>query len=127
MPLVRPRFHLGRLHSCLFQCLAAQHIEHWLDLLVEVKELIVTFINLSGFAILFRWHFWLEEWHWGSIQIELSGDALFPLSWLISEDLFVWLGLYVHVHSARHWLWSWNFTIWVYVSNSLGILYSFNN
>lgn len=109
-------FELGFLedfHSGLLQGLATENVQHWLNLFVEVEKLVVSLEDLSCLAAVLRGHFRGEEGHWGPVQIELSGDALLPLWWLISKDLLVGVSLNIHVEAAWDWLRSWDITVWV--------------
>ena len=74
---------LKHLHSSLLQCLLAQDVKHWLDLLIEVEELFVSLIDLSRLAALLLGHFRLEKWYWRPIKIEFSCNSLLSLLWLI--------------------------------------------
>lgn len=71
---------------------------------------------MSALAVFLGRHLWLEKRHRRSIEIELSGDSLFLLRRLVSQDLDVLLGLDVHMKAAWNWLWRWNVTVRVDLS-----------
>lgn len=108
---------LKNLHSSLFQSLTAKNIEHWLNLLVEIKKLMVSFKYLSCLTAVLRGHFWSKERHGRPVKIEFSSNTLLPFWWLISKNLLVWVCLYVNVQTARDWLRCWNITIWINISS----------
>ena len=47
-------------HPGLLKCLQAQHVQHWLNLLVKVEKFKIVVENLSLLAVLFGWHLGLE-------------------------------------------------------------------
>lgn len=75
---------LEHFHAGLLQGLLTENVEHWLNLLIEVEKVGITFVYLGVLAILFFWHFWLEKGNWGPVEIELSGNSLFGLFWFVS-------------------------------------------
>jgi len=104
---------LDNLHSCLFESLKAENVEHGLDLFVKVKELGVSVIDLGRFTVVLSRHLRLEEGHRGSIEIELCSDAHFLSGRLISEVLNIFISLHEEMRTAMYGLWGWDVTVGV--------------
>ena len=110
---------LEDLHAGLLESLEHEHVEHWLDFLLEVKELNITIKDLGGLAVLLCWHLWLEEGNGRSIEIELSCDSLLVGRWLVSQLLDVLIGLSDHMITTWNWLRSGDVPIRVLLNNAL--------
>ena len=73
--------------------------------------------SLRMLAIIFGGHLWLKEWHWRSIQVEFRRHILLSICWLICQLLNKLVCLDLHVKAAGYWLWTWNITVWIDISD----------
>ena len=113
-------------HASLFKCFQAEHIEHRLNFLIEIKQLNIGIEDLRSLAILLCWHLWLEERDGGSVEIELSGNAHLLSRWLICQVLNVLVSLDEEVLPAHDGLWGGNVAIRVDGNDALWGLLSNN-
>ena len=95
---------LKHFHPRLLKRLKTKHIQHGLNLLIEVKQLPVSIEDLSGFTVLLSWHFWLKNRHRWPVQVEFRSDADLLSWWLVGQILPVLVCLDRHVLSAWDWL-----------------------
>ena len=104
---------LQHLHTRLLERLQAKHIQHWFDLFVKVEKFEVVVENLSFFAVFFRRHLRLEQWHRWPVEIELSCDAYLLSRWLVSQVFDILVSLEKSVYATWYRFWRWDVSIWI--------------
>lgn len=107
------------LHLGLFKGLGAKNVEHRFNFGVEIKQIWVTLLNLSFFAVTRFGHFRMEHGYWRPVHIELSGVTSLLLWGLVSKNFFVLHGLNCRMHSSWDRLRRRDVSVWINVPRFL--------
>ena len=110
------------LHARLLQRLQAEHVEHGLDLGIEIEQLSIVIEDLGLFAVLLCRHLWLEQRYGRSVKVELCGNADFLGRGFVSQILNVFVSLKADVGASLNGLWRGNVPVRVDGNDTLGCL-----